>query len=90
MFTFNDNQRARLAAIRATLDEGERRFDFWSRREAQAAAAQAFGETLAESGLRAGRALTEAGTGQTAAGGGGTGSERQSVPASVRARPEGL
>ncbi len=59
MFTLNDSQRARLAAIRASLDEGERRFDFWSRREAQAAAAQAFGETLAESGLRAGRALTE-------------------------------
>ena len=59
MFTLNDNQRVQLAAIRAHLDEGERRFDFWSRREAQAAAAQAFGETLATSGLRAGRALTE-------------------------------
>ena len=59
MSSLNDNQRLWLAAIRATLDEGERRFDFWSRREAQAAAAQAFGETLAESGLRAGRTLTE-------------------------------
>ncbi len=57
MFTLNDTQRARLAAIRAFLDEGERRFEFWSRREAQAAAAQTFGE-LARSGLRSGSALS--------------------------------
>jgi len=60
MFTLNETQRARLAAIRAFLDEGERRFEFWSRREAQATAAQTFGETLTESGLRAGRALADA------------------------------
>lgn len=59
MFTLNDTQRARLAAIRAGLDEGERRFDFWTRREAQARAALTFGTALAGSGLRAGRALTE-------------------------------
>lgn len=58
MFTFNDTQRARLDAIRAWHEEGERRFDFWDRREAQARAAAAFGEALAESGLRAGRALS--------------------------------
>ncbi len=58
MFTFNDTQRARLAAIRAWHEEGERRFDFWNRREAQARAAAAFGEALAESGLRSGRALS--------------------------------
>jgi len=59
MFTLNDTQRARLAAIRAGQDEGERRFDFWTRREAQARAALAFAEALAGSGLRAGRPLTE-------------------------------
>ena len=59
MFMLNDSQRAGLAAIRANLDEGERRFHFWNRREAQAAAAQVFGAILSESGLRAGRALTE-------------------------------
>ena len=59
MFTLNDMQRARLAAIRAGHDEGERRFDFWTRREAQSRAALAFGGILAGSGLRAGRTLTE-------------------------------
>ncbi len=59
MFTLNDTQRARLASIRAFLDEGERRYDFWSRREAQASAAQIFSETVAESGLRSGRGLTD-------------------------------
>jgi len=59
MFTLNDTQRARLAATRAGQDEGERRFDVWTRREAQARAALSFGETLAGSGLRAGRPLTE-------------------------------
>jgi len=59
MFTLNDTQRAKLASIRAFLDEGERRYDFWSRREAQASAAQNFGETIAESGLRSGRSLTD-------------------------------
>ena len=59
MFTLNDTQRSRLAAIRASHDEGERRFDFWTRREAQARAALAFGTALSGSGLRAGRPLTE-------------------------------
>jgi len=59
MFTLNDTQRTWLAAIRASQDEGERRFDFWTRREAQARAALAFAEALAGSGLRAGRPLTE-------------------------------
>ncbi len=59
MFTLNDTQRARLAAVRAGQEEGERRFDFWTRREAQSRAALAFGVVLARSGLRAGRPLTE-------------------------------
>ena len=59
MFTLNDTQRARLAAIRAGQDEGERRFDFWRRREAQSRAALAFGAALSGSGLKAGRLLTE-------------------------------
>ena len=58
MFLLNDIQRSQLAALRATQDEGERRFDVWTRREAQARAAQAFGEILAASGLRSGRDLT--------------------------------
>ena len=58
MFQLHDTQLAQLAAIRAGLDEGERRFDFWSRREAQAQAAQTFGETVSAGGLRSGRALT--------------------------------
>ena len=59
MFTLNDTQRARLAAVRAGQEEGERRFDFWTRREAQSRAALAFGAVLARSGLHAGRPLTE-------------------------------
>ncbi len=59
MFTLNDMQRARLAAIRAGQEEGERRFDVWTRRETQARAALSFGGALAGSGLKAGRALTE-------------------------------
>ena len=59
MFTLNDTQRARLATVRAGQEEGERRFDFWTRREAQSRAALAFGVVLARSGLRAGRPLTE-------------------------------
>ena len=39
MFTLNETQLGLLAALRAGQDEGERRFEFWSRREAQAAAA---------------------------------------------------
>lgn len=58
MFMLNDTQRTRLAALRATLDEGERRFDVWTRREAQAQAAQTFGEVLTAAGLRSGKALT--------------------------------
>lgn len=59
MFTLNDTQRARMAALRAGQDEGERRFDFWTRREAQAEAARAFADTLAASGLRTGRTLSD-------------------------------
>ncbi len=58
MFTLNETQLEVLAAIRAWRDEGEQRFEFWSRREAQAAATAAFGVALAESGLAAGRPLT--------------------------------
>ena len=59
MFTLNETQIGLLATIRAWRDEGERRFEFWSRREAQAAAAQAFGTALTASSFGAGRPLTE-------------------------------
>lgn len=58
MFTLNDKQLHLLAAIRAGREEGEQRFEFWSRREAQAAASASFGAALAESGLAAGRPLS--------------------------------
>lgn len=58
MFTLNEIQRARLAAARAWQEVGDRRFEFWSGREAQAATTTRFGRVLAESGLRAGRALS--------------------------------
>ncbi len=64
MFTLNETQLEVLAAIRAWRDEGEQRFEFWSRREAQAAATVAFGAALAESGLAAGRPLTPETRGQ--------------------------
>ena len=57
MFTLNDNQRARLAAARAWQEESERGASHWSRRAEQRAAAEAFGQLLRESGLRAGRPL---------------------------------
>jgi hypothetical protein len=59
MFFLNDNQKARLAAARAWSEEGERRFEHWSRRDAQQASTIAFGEAVAASGLRAGRPLTD-------------------------------
>jgi MoxR-like ATPase len=59
MFTLNETQLGLLSAIRAWREEGERRFEFWSRREAQAAAAQAFGTILAGSGFRAGQPLND-------------------------------
>jgi len=58
MFTLNDKQLRLLAAIRAWREEGEQRFEFWSRREAQAAASASFGAALTGSGLAAGRPLT--------------------------------
>ena len=57
MFTLNDKQLHLLAAIRAWREEGEQRFEFWSRREAQDAASASFSAALAESGLAAGRPL---------------------------------
>lgn len=59
MFHFNDGQRAVLAAARAWQEEGERRFDHWSRREALLASTQAFGALLRDSGLKAGRPLSD-------------------------------
>ncbi|MGI4790825.1 MAG: McrB family protein [Janthinobacterium lividum] len=59
MFTLNETQLGLLTAIRAGQEEGERRYEFWSRREAQAAAAQAFGTALSADGFRAGRPLTD-------------------------------
>lgn len=58
MFTLNDKQLQLLAAIRAGREEGEQRFEFWSRREAQAAATVSFDAALAESGLLSGRPLS--------------------------------
>ncbi len=55
MFTLDDNQRSLLAALRAWRDEGERRFEFWSRREAQAAAGSSFAAALTEDGFALGR-----------------------------------
>ena len=59
MFTLNETQLGLLSAIRAWREEGERRFEFWSRREAQAAASQAFGTALASSGFQSGRPLSD-------------------------------
>ncbi len=58
-FTLSETQYTRLAALRAGLDEGERRFEFWTRRADQAQAAQEFADLLAGSGLGAGRRLAE-------------------------------
>ncbi len=58
MFTLNDKQLQLLAAIRAGREEGEQRFEFWSHREAQAAASAGFGTLLTESGLAAGWPLS--------------------------------
>ncbi len=60
MFSLNDNQRARLAAARAWQEEGERRFEHWSRRAALQEVTEAFGRLLAETGLRSGRLLADA------------------------------
>lgn len=59
MFHLNDRQRVLLATARAWQEDGERRFDHWSRREALGAATQTFGRVLGESGLLAGRRLTD-------------------------------
>ena len=58
-FALTESQHARLDALRASLDEGERRFEFWTRRADQAQAALEFADLLAGSGLGAGRRLTE-------------------------------
>ncbi len=58
MFTLNETQFHLLASVRAWQEEGENRFEFWSRREAQAAASAAFADVLAESGFAAGRPLS--------------------------------
>ncbi len=57
MFSLTDTQRRMLAGARAWQAEGERRYDYWSRREAMQASTAAFGRVLAASGLRAGRVL---------------------------------
>ena len=58
-FSLTEVQHARLAALRAGLDEGERRFEFWTRRADQAQAAAEFADLLTGSGLGAGRRLVE-------------------------------
>ena len=57
MFILNETQLKLLASVRAWQEEGERRFEFWSRREAQAAASAAFADVLTDSGFAAGRPL---------------------------------
>ncbi len=58
-FALTETQHARLAALRAGLDEGERRFEFWTRRADQAQATLEFADLLAGSGLGTGRRLAE-------------------------------
>lgn len=58
MFQLNDRQRGLLATARAWQEDGERRFEHWSRREALGAASQRFGRLLSESGLASERRLT--------------------------------
>ena len=60
MFTLNEIQINLLASVRAWQEEGERRFEFWSRREAQAAASAAFADVLTDSGFAVGRPLSAA------------------------------
>ncbi len=57
MVTLNETQLSLLASVRAWQEEGERRFEFWSRREAQAAASSAFAAALTDSGFVVGRPL---------------------------------
>ncbi len=61
MVTLSETQIGFLEAVRAWQEEGERRFEFWSRREAQEAAAETFAARLAGSGLAGGRPLTAEG-----------------------------
>ncbi len=56
--TLNETQLQFLAAVRAWQEEGERRFEFWSRREAQAAASAAFADVLTDTDFAAGRPLS--------------------------------
>lgn len=58
MMTLNETQLVLLGSVRAWQDEGERRFEFWSRRESQAAASSAFSAVLTDSSLAAGRPLS--------------------------------
>lgn len=58
-FALTETQHARLAALRAGLNEGERRFEFWTRRADQAQAAQEFADLLTGSGLGTGRRLAD-------------------------------
>ncbi len=57
MFTLNEIQLLLLTSVRAWQEEGERRFEFWSRRESQAAASAAFSAALTGSGFSTGRPL---------------------------------
>ena len=57
MFQLTENQHNLLAAARAWQEEGERRFEYWSRRETQAAVSEAFQGLLETSGLRSGKML---------------------------------
>ena len=58
MMTLTEKQLHYLASVRAWQEEGERRFEFWSRREALSDASEAFSAALTESGLAAGRPLS--------------------------------
>lgn len=58
MMTLSETQLHLLASVRAWQEEGERRFEFWSRREALSDASEAFSAALTESGFAAGRVLS--------------------------------
>ncbi len=59
MFSLDDRQRAALAVARAWQEEGERRFDHWSRRESLLSATREFSRLLRESGLQSGRSFSD-------------------------------
>ena len=58
MMTLSETQLHYLASVKAWQEDGERRFEFWSRRESLADASAAFSAALTDSGFAAGRPLS--------------------------------